>query len=457
MKCRRAVSRRDHVFQERPARMAMSASEAVQPHLSNSFFSASLADADPEIARAIELELGRQRDEIELIASENIVSRAVLEAQGSVMTNKYAEGYPRRRYYGGCQFVDIAEELAIERAKRLFGCSYANVQPNSGSQANQAVFMALMKPGDTFMGLDLAAGGHLTHGAKPNMSGKWFNVVSYGVRRDDCTIDMEQLEKLAVEHKPKVIVAGGSAYSRFWDFAAFRRIADAVRAYLFVDMAHFAGLVAGGVHPSPFPHAHVVTSTTHKTLRGPRGGFILTNDEELGKKINSAVFPGLQGGPLMHVIAAKAVAFGEALRPSFRTYAKNVAENARALAETLKSKGLDIVSGGTDTHLMLVDLRPKKLTGKVADVALGRAHITCNKNGIPFDPEKPMVTSGIRLGTPAGTSRGFGVAEFKYIGELIVEVLDALAAKGVEADEVAEATVRQKVKALLARFPIYPD
>src|SRR3954471_2766514 len=360
MKCRRAVSRRDHVFQERPARMAMSASEAVQPHLSNSFFSASLADADPEIARAIELELGRQRDEIELIASENIVSRAVLEAQGSVMTNKYAEGYPRRRYYGGCQFVDIAEELAIERAQRLVDCRFANVQANSGSQANQAVFMALMKPGDTFMGLDLASGGHLTHGSPVNMSGRWFNVVSYNVRRDDQRIDMDMLERLAHEHKPKVIVAGGSAYSRFWDFARFRQICDAVGAYFMVDIAHFAGLVAGGAHPTPFPHAHVVTSTTHKTLRGPRGGLILTDDEDIAKKMNSAVFPGLQGGPLMHVIAAKAVAFGEALRPSFRTYARNVVENAKALAESLRQAGLDIVSGGTDNHLLLVDLRPKQ-------------------------------------------------------------------------------------------------
>ena len=413
--------------------------------------------ADPEVFDVIGKELGRQRDEIELIASENIVSRAVLEAQGSVLTNKYAEGLPGRRYYGGCQYVDIAETLAIDRVKKLFGAGIANVQPHSGASANVAAFFALMQPGDTFLGLNLAAGGHLSHGSPVNVSGKWFKAVPYGVRRDDHRIDMEEVRKLAEQHKPKVIVAGGSAYPRIIDFRKFREIADSVGAKLMVDMAHFAGLVAGGAHPSPFPHAHIVTSTTHKTLRGPRGGFILTNDEELGKKINSAVFPGLQGGPLMHVIAAKAVAFGEALRPSFKLYAKNVAENAKALAETLKSKGLDIVSGGTDTHLMLVDLRPKKLTGKVADVALGRAHITCNKNGIPFDPEKPMVTSGIRLGTPAGTSRGFGVAEFQYIGELITEVLDALSAKGAEADEAAEAAVRQKVKALLARFPIYSE
>ena len=374
----------------------MSASQA-SSHMSNSFFSASLADSDPEIARAITLELGRQRDEIELIASENIVSKAVLEAQGSVMTNKYAEGYPRRRYYGGCQFVDIAEELAIERACRLFDCRYANVQPNSGSQANQAVFMALMKPGDTFMGLDLACGGHLTHGSPVNMSGKWFNVVSYKVREDDQTIDMDEVAALAREHKPKVIVAGGSAYSRFWDFARFREIADEVGALFMVDIAHFAGLVAGGAHPSPFPHAHVVTTTTHKTLRGPRGGMILTNEEDIAKKVNSAIFPGLQGGPLMHVIAAKAVAFNEALRPDFKIYARAVVENAKALADTMLSNGYAIVAGGTDNHLMLVDLRPKGLTGKAAEAALGRAHITCNKNGVPYDPEKPMVTSGIRL------------------------------------------------------------
>ncbi len=419
------------------------------------FFSAALAESDPEIAEAIRLELGRQRDEIELIASENIVSRAVLEAQGSVLTNKYAEGLPGRRYYGGCQFVDMAERLAIDRVTRLFGCSFANVQPHSGASANAEVFMALMQPGDTFMGLNLAAGGHLTHGSPVNLSGKWFKVVPYGVRRDDHQIDMAEVERLAKEHRPKVIIAGGSAYPRIIDFHRFREIADEVGAYLMVDMAHFAGLVAGGAHPSPLPHAHVVTTTTHKTLRGPRGGAILTNDEELAKKFNSAVFPGMQGGPLMHVIAAKAVAFGEALRPSFRLYAKNVVESAKALAETLKAHGLDIVSGGTDTHLMLVDLRKKRLTGKVAEASLGRAHITCNKNGIPFDPEKPTITSGVRLGTPAGTTRGFGVAEFQQIGEMIVELLDALAQKGVDEDAQAETRVRDKVKRLVSRFPIY--
>src|SRR5499427_4446723 len=418
-------------------------------------FAASLADTDPQVAEAVRLELGRQRDEIELIASENIVSRAVLEAQGSVLTNKYAEGLPGRRYYGGCEYVDIAEKLAIERATRLFGCRFANVQPHSGASANVAAFMALMQPGDTFLGLNLAAGGHLTHGSPVNMSGKWFKPVPYCVRRGDHRIDMDEVAKLAREHRPKVIIAGGSAYPRIIDFRAFRAIADEVGAYLMVDMAHFAGLVAGGVHPSPFPHAHVVTSTTHKTLRGPRAGFILTDDEALAKKINSAVFPGLQGGPLMHVIAAKAVAFGEALRPAFKLYAKNVVENAKALAETLKSKGLDIVSGGTDTHLMLVDLRPKRLTGKVAELALGRAHITCNKNGIPYDPEKPTITSGIRLGSPACTTRGFGIAEFRHVGELIAEVLDALAQKGSEEDTLVEAAVRERVKALVGRFPIY--
>ena len=424
-------------------------------HRSNSFFSASLAEADPEIAKAVELELGRQRHEIELIASENIVSRAVLEAQGSVMTNKYAEGYPGARYYGGCEWVDVAETLAIERAKKLFGANFANVQPNSGSQMNQAVFLALMQPGDTFMGLDLAAGGHLTHGSPVNMSGKWFKASHYTVRREDQIIDMDAVAMQAEQFKPKLIIAGGSAYSRAWDFKRFREIADSVGAYLLVDMAHFAGLVAGGAHPSPFPHAHVVTSTTHKTLRGPRAGFILTGDEELARKINSAVFPGLQGGPLMHVIAAKAVAFGEALRPSFTVYARNVVENAKALAETLKSRGFNIVSGGTDTHLMLVDLRGKRLTGKVAEAALGRAHITCNKNGIPFDPEKPAVTSGIRLGTPAGTTRGFGIAEFRQVGELIAELLDALSQKRAEEDSTVESAVRTRVKALVARFPIY--
>ncbi len=436
--------------------MSMSDAAARQSG-AETMFSADLAHSDPEVAEAIRLELGRQRDEIELIASENIVSRAVLEAQGSILTNKYAEGLPGKRYYGGCQFVDIAEQLAIDRVTKLFGCGFANVQPHSGASANAAAFMALMQPGDTFMGLNLAAGGHLTHGSPVNMSGKWFKPVPYGVRRDDHRIDMDEVARLAREHKPKLIVAGGSAYPRIIDFRRFREIADSVGAYLMVDMAHFAGLVAGGAHPSPFPHAHVVTTTTHKTLRGPRGGVILSDDEALAKKINSAVFPGLQGGPLMHVIAAKAVAFGEALRPSFRLYAKNVVENAKALAETLKSRGFDIVSGGTDTHLMLVDLRPKRLTGKVAEAALGRSHITCNKNGIPFDPEKPTVTSGIRLGTPAGTTRGFGVGEFRQVGDLIGEVLDVLSQKGVEQDSLVESAVRGKVQALISRFPIYQE
>ncbi len=422
---------------------------------SNSFFSASLKDSDPEIAEAVKLELGRQRDEIELIASENIVSQAVLEAQGSVLTNKYAEGYVGRRYYGGCQFVDIAEKLAIERACKLFDCKFANVQPNSGSQANQAVFLALLQPGDTFLGLDLAAGGHLTHGSKVNMSGKWFNAVHYAVRPDDQRIDMEAVERLAHEHKPKLIIAGGSAYSRVWDFAKFREIADAVGAYFLVDMAHFAGLVAGGAHPSPFPHAHVATTTTHKTLRGPRGGLILTNEEDLAKKFNSAIFPGIQGGPLMHVIAAKAVAFGEALRPDFKVYARSVVENARALAGSLLSHGFALCAGGTDNHLMLVDLRPKGVTGNIAEKALGRAHITCNKNGIPFDPEKPMVTSGIRLGSPAATSRGFGVAEFSQVGDFITEVLEGLAKNGEAENAAVEENVKAKVKAMTARFPIY--
>ncbi|WAC26469.1 serine hydroxymethyltransferase [Ancylobacter sp. SL191] len=421
----------------------------------NRFFSAPLAETDPELAGAITAELGRQRDEIELIASENIVSRAVLEAQGSVLTNKYAEGYPGRRYYGGCQYVDVAEQLAIDRAKKLFGAGFANVQPHSGAQANTAVFFALMQPGDTFLGLNLAAGGHLTHGAPVSLSGKWFKPVPYSVRPDDQRIDYEEVAKLADEHKPKVIIAGGSAYPRHIDFAKMRAIADSVGAYLMVDMAHFAGLVAGGVHPNPVPHAHVVTTTTHKTLRGPRGGMILTNHEDLAKKFNSAIFPGTQGGPLMHVIAAKAVAFGEALQPDFKIYAKNVVENAKALAENLKGHGFEIVSGGTDTHLMLVDLRPKKLTGKVSEIALGRAHITTNKNGIPFDPEKPMVTSGIRLGTPAGTTRGFGVAEFQQVGDMIAEVLDVLSQKGTDEDSLVEAAVRGKVADLLARYPIY--
>ena len=420
------------------------------------FFRNRLGSADRAVAAAITKELGRQQHEIELIASENIVSRAVLEAQGSVLTNKYAEGYPGRRYYGGCQYVDVAESLAIERARKLFNCNFANVQPHSGAQANQAVFFALMQPGDTYMGLDLRAGGHLTHGAPVNQSGKWFNVVSYGVSQGDNLIDYDWVEKLARENKPKLILAGGSAYPRVIDFARFRRIADAVGAYFMVDMAHFAGLVAGGVHPNPVEHAHVVTTTTHKTLRGPRGGMILANDEEIGKKINSAVFPGLQGGPLMHVIAAKAVAFGEALKPAFRKYAAQIVANAKVLAETMKDGGCNIVSGGTDTHLMLVDLRPKKLTGKAAEAALGRAWITCNKNGIPFDPEKPMVTSGIRLGTPACTTRGFGVAEFETVGGLITEVLDGLAKQGEEGNGKVEAAAKRKVTALTARFPIYP-
>jgi glycine hydroxymethyltransferase len=419
------------------------------------FFTATLAESDPEIAGAIAGELGRQQHEIELIASENIVSRAVLEAQGSVMTNKYAEGYPGRRYYGGCEFVDIAETLAIERAKKLFGAKFANVQPNSGSQMNQAVFLALLQPGDTFMGLDLAAGGHLTHGSPVNLSGKWFKVVPYGVRREDQLLDYDEIERIAREAKPKLIIAGATAYSRVWDFRRFREIADAVGAYLMVDMAHFAGLVAGGAHPSPVPHAHVVTSTTHKSLRGPRGGIILSNDEDIARKINSAVFPGLQGGPLMHIIAAKAVAFGEALRPDFRLYARNIVENAKALAEQLKTLGFDIVSGGTDNHLMLVDLRPKRVKGNVSEKALVRAGLTCNKNGIPYDPEKPMVTSGIRLGTPACTTRGFGVAEFRQVAEMIAEVLDAVAQSEDGSAPLVEASVKQKVRALTDRFPIY--
>jgi len=429
--------------------------EGLPSGAAENLFGARLQGADPEIAEAIRLEFSRQRDEIELIASENIVSRAVLEAQGSVLTNKYAEGLPGKRYYGGCQYVDIAERLAIDRVTRLFNCKFANVQPHSGASANAEVFFALMQPGDTFMGLNLAAGGHLTHGSPVNMSGKWFKPVPYGVRRDDHRIDMDEVERLAKEHKPKIIIAGGSAYPRILDFRRFRDICDEVGALLMVDMAHFAGLVAGGAHPSPFPHAHVVTTTTHKTLRGPRGGVILSDDEAIAKKLNSAVFPGMQGGPLMHVIAAKAVAFGEALEPGFRTYARNVVENAKALAETIKSRGYDIVSGGTDTHLMLVDLRPKRLTGKVAEAALERAHITCNKNGIPFDPEKPTITSGIRLGTPAGTTRGFGIAEFRAVGEMIADLLDVLSQKGAEEDSLTENAVRDRVRALLSRFPIY--
>lgn len=435
----------------------MANASASAAYATDTFFSGALEDVDPDIFGAIRNELGRQRHEIELIASENIVSRAVLEAQGSIMTNKYAEGYPGKRYYGGCQFVDVAEELAIERAKKLFGCKFANVQPNSGSQMNQAVFLALLQPGDTFMGLDLNSGGHLTHGSPVNMSGKWFKVVSYGVREDDHLLDMDAIEKQAHETKPKLILAGGTAYSRIWDWKRFREIADAVGAYLMVDMAHIAGLVAGGVHPSPIPHAHVTTTTTHKSLRGPRGGMILTNDEDLARKMNSAVFPGLQGGPLMHVIAAKAVAFGEALKPDFKVYAQNIVTNAKALASSLQEAGLDIVSGGTDNHLMLVDLRPKNATGKRAEAALGRANITCNKNGIPFDPEKPFVTSGVRLGTPAGTTRGFGPAEFREIGMLITEVLDGLkAANSDEGNAKVEAAVKEKVVKLTDRFPIYP-
>jgi glycine hydroxymethyltransferase len=422
---------------------------------SRPFFRSGLAEVDPAINAAIGRELGRQRDEIELIASENIVSKAVLEAQGSVLTNKYAEGYPGRRYYGGCQHVDEVEDLARERAKSLFNCTFANVQPNSGSQANQSVFMALMQPGDTFLGLNLAAGGHLTHGAPINQSGKWFNVVSYGVNPESHRIDLDEVRDLAKKHRPKVILAGGSAYPRIIDFQAFRGIADEVGAKLFVDMAHFAGLVAGGVHPNPLDHAHVVTTTTHKTLRGPRGGMVLSNDEEIGKKINSAVFPGLQGGPLMHVIAAKAVAFGEALSPEFKVYARNVVANAKALAETLAEGGVDIVSGGTDTHVMLVDLRRKGLTGKLVEAVLGRAHITCNKNGIPFDPQGPMVTSGIRLGTPACTTRGFSTEEFRQVGRLTMHVIDGLAANGEDNNAKVEAAVREEVASLLARFPIY--
>jgi glycine hydroxymethyltransferase len=419
------------------------------------FFSETLAKADPELNATIERELGRQRDEIELIASENIVSRAVLEAAGSVMTNKYAEGYPGKRYYGGCQYVDQAETLAIERAKKLFGCAFANVQPNSGSQMNQAVFLALLNPGDTFMGLDLNAGGHLTHGSPVNMSGKWFKVVPYGVRKDDQRIDMDEVAKIARAAKPKLIIAGGTAYSRFWDWARFRQIADEVGAYLMVDMAHIAGLVAGGVHPSPVPHAHVTTSTTHKSLRGPRGGLILMNDEEIAKKINSAVFPGLQGGPFMHIIAAKAVAFGEALRPEFKDYAARIVANAKVLAAAVKAGGYDIVTGGTDNHLMLADLRPKNLTGKASEIALGRAHITCNKNGVPFDTRSPFVTSGVRLGTPAGTTRGLGEAEFNEIGKMIVAVLDGLAKNGDAGDGQIEARVREQAVELCRRFPIY--
>jgi glycine hydroxymethyltransferase len=420
-----------------------------------SFFQQPLKSRDPEIYDAIQSELGRQRDEIELIASENIVSAAVIEAQGSVMTNKYAEGYPGRRYYGGCQHVDVAENLAIDRAKQLFGCDFANVQPNSGSQANQGVFQALLQPGDTILGMNLASGGHLTHGAAPNQSGKWFNAVQYGVRKQDNLIDYDEIQALATEDQPKLIIAGGSAIPRVIDFAKMREIADSVGAYLHVDMAHFAGLVAAGEHPSPFPHAHVATTTTHKTLRGPRGGMIVTNDEAIAKKVNSAIFPGIQGGPLMHVIAAKAVAFGEALQPEFKSYMRAVRSNADALADQLIKGRLDIVTGGTDTHVMLVDLRPKGVTGNITDAALGRAHITTNKNGIPFDPEKPTVTSGIRLGTPAGTTRGFGEAEFRKIADWIVEVVDGLAANGPDGNAAVEAKVAKEVVTFCKRFPIY--
>jgi glycine hydroxymethyltransferase len=421
------------------------------------FFTDDLATADSEIFDAIEKELGRQRETIELIASENIVSKAVLEAQGSILTNKYDEGYPGKRYYGGCEYVDVVEQFAIDRAKQLFDAGFANVQPNSGSQMNQAVFLALLEPGDSFMGLDLNAGGHLTHGSPVNMSGKWFKPIPYGVRHDDHLLDMDEIARIARENRPKLIIAGGTAYSRIWDFEAFRKIADEVGAYLMVDMAHFAGLVAGGVHPNPVPHAHVVTTTTHKSLRGPRGGLILSNDEAIAKKINSAVFPGMQGGPLMHVIAAKAVALKEALQPEFKTYAAQIVANARALAKSLQDQGLDIVSGGTDNHLMLVDLRPKQATGKAAEKALDHASITCNKNGIPFDPEKPFVTSGIRLGTPAGTTRGFGESEFREIGSMIAEVVEGLRKNGAEGDAQIEHSVADRVHGLCARFPIYPD
>ena len=426
------------------------------PHRDTGFFTETLSSRDPELYGAMTQELGRQRDEIELIASENIVSRAVMEAQGSVLTNKYAEGYPGKRYYGGCDYVDVAENLAIARACELFGVAFANVQPNSGSQANQGVFQALLKPGDTILGMSLDAGGHLTHGAAPNQSGKWFNAIQYGVRRQDLTLDYDQVQALATEHQPKMIIAGGSAIPRIIDFPRMRAIADSVGAILLVDMAHFAGLVAAGLYPSPFPHAHVATTTTHKTLRGPRGGMILTNDESLAKKFNSAIFPGIQGGPLMHVIAAKAVAFGEALRPGFKTYQAQVIKNAQALADQLMKGGLDIVTGGTDSHLMLVDLRPKGVKGNATEKALGRAHITCNKNGIPFDTEKPTITSGVRLGTPAGTTRGFGEPEFRLIGDWIVEVVDGLAANGEDGNANVEAAVRTKVAALCAQFPIYP-
>ena len=422
----------------------------------NGFFTQSLAERDPEISGWIDKELHRQQDKIELIASENITSRAVLEAQGSILTNKYAEGYPGRRYYGGCEYVDEIETIAIERAKKLFGCDFANVQPNSGSQMNQAVFLALLEPGDTFMGLDLNSGGHLTHGHPMNMSGKWFRPIAYGVREDDCRIEMDEVARIARENRPKLIVAGGTAYSRFWDWARFREIADEIGAILMVDMSHISGLVAGGVHPSPVPHAHVTTSTTHKSLRGPRSGIILTNDEALAKKFNTAVFPGLQGGPLMHVVAGKAVCFADAMKPEFKLYAQAVVDNAKALASSLQEHGLDIVSGGTDNHSMLVDLRPKQAKGKHAEIALDRASITCNKNNIPFDTEKAMLTSGIRLGTPAGTTRGFGIAEFRQIGRMIADVVEGLRKNGAEGDGQIEARIKAEAEALCARFPIYP-
>jgi glycine hydroxymethyltransferase len=432
--------------------MTLQALNKIDPR--TGFFSADLVTSDPQLAQSIEHEMARQQSQIELIASENIVSRAVLEAQGSIMTNKYAEGYPGRRYYGGCEYVDVAEMLAIERAKELFDCAYVNVQPHSGAQANQAVFLALLQPGDTFMGLDLASGGHLTHGSPANQSGKWFNAISYGVKPDDHRIDYDQVAAMALEHKPKIIIAGGSAYPRQIDFKRFREIADSVGAYFMVDMAHFAGLVAGKAHPNPLEHAHVVTTTTHKTLRGPRGGMILSNDPALGKKFNSAVFPGLQGGPLMHVIAAKAVAFGEALKPEFRDYAAQVITNAQAMAAAVKAGGFDLVAGGTDTHVVLVDLRPKDLTGKASEAALERAGFTCNKNGVPFDPKPPATTSGVRLGSPAGTTRGFKAEEFKWIGQKIVEVLDGL--KGTpDGNPEIETRVREEVRAMCVRFPIY--
>lgn len=433
----------------------MSTTTLSQPIRQAGFFSEDLASADPEIFDAIGKELKRQQDKIELIASENIVSKAVLEAAGSIFTNKYAEGYPGKRYYGGCEYADVVETLAIERAKQLFGANFANVQPNSGSQMNQAVFLALLQPGDTFMGLDLSSGGHLTHGSPVNMSGKWFKVVPYGVREDDHLIDMDEVARIARENKPKLIICGGTAYSRTWDFKRFREIADEVGAYLLADMSHFSGLVAGGAHPSPVPYAHVTTTTTHKSLRGPRSGIILSNDEAIAKKLNSAIFPGLQGGPLMHIIAAKAVAFKEALTPEFKAYAHQIVANAKALAATLADAGLSIVSGGTDNHLMLVDLRAKNTTGKAAEKALDRAYITCNKNNVPFDTASPFVTSGVRLGTPAGTTRGFGEEEFREIGRLIAEVVEGLKRNGDEGDGQVEAHVREKVLALTSRFPIY--